>query len=532
VKKIQCALLFLSLLLTAPGYGQPAADAMAAGRYKEIYDQIQIAYYDSEGMALAARKIGELHAESPNSPYTKLAMAEYLFAQAVMSGGAGLEEVERLAIQGMAAAADSFILRAKINVLRGQAHWALLYAGNAVRLAPEKPEAHFAMGRAQQASGNAVEAARWLTRAADGMSDPRRKSNVYYWLGRAFVDENLPHLVRTRHLADAREAFRKSAELNPRAQSLNNYGWFLVHYGADPAEAEKVLTKALEIGAARRNLAVVRYAQWGTNYLAGKSRDKADSIARRTGLGTDEAFVTSAQYPALAAVPRALLKSGDIGDVDVIPAGHACRCTALVKAAHGGHAELVRELVEAGANVNAADRSQTTPLMYAVMRQDAAMASLLLSRGARPNVLNAENMTALEPAIALGAGALPAFHVLLQHNADPRAADREGNPLTFVAAKSGNLDAMRILIEKYGLDPNAKSISGTPLVGAAAFAGMEEGVKFLLHAGANPWVFYDKDNIVERLDSMKQHGSMAARRASLERIRDILAEAQKKTPRP
>ena len=47
------------------------------------------------------------------------------------------------------------------------------------------------------------------------------------------------------------------------------------------------------------------------------------------------------------------------------------------------HTEIVRLLVEAGANVNIADREGVTPLQHAKRRGYAAMVRILEARGAR-----------------------------------------------------------------------------------------------------------------------------------------------------
>jgi tetratricopeptide (TPR) repeat protein len=525
-----------------PVAGQAARDVAAEARYKKIYDKIQTSYYDSEGMSLAAQWIVELQAEFPNSPFTKLAMAEFQFAQVAMSGRkAGLDDVQSLASQANGpASADGFVLRAKVEVEKGNPDWALAYAKKAVELAPEKPEAHYAMGRAEHAKHRPVEAARWFRRAADGMSDPRRKSNLYYWLGNSLVGVDLSPTERKKYLREAWEAYRLHAELDPTPDKLNSYGWFLAHHAGDFAEAEKVLSRTLkdapDFGYARENLAVVQYQRWAADYLAGKTQRKADALEHKTGLSIDGVFVKTAEYPALTAVPRALLKSNAIGNVDVITDGEAgpggCRCTALIRAARGGNTELARDLLEAGANINAEDVLRITPLAYAVRRQHVDMTSLLLSRGARPNVFDVFNMTPLERSIGLGEAGLQAFHLLLKHHADPRTPDSNGQPLTFVAANSKNFEALRILIKEHGLDPNATSPRNRlTLLGVAAFAGMEDGVKFLLESGANPWVKHNNEPIVDILDWGPLRKTTAEEDQSLRRIRNIIAEAQKKTPR-
>jgi uncharacterized protein len=70
----------------------------------------------------------------------------------------------------------------------------------------------------------------------------------------------------------------------------------------------------------------------------------------------------------------------------------------LVAAAAGGNPDAVKLLLESGANVNASDGDGYTALMRAVMNEDAALVRELLARGAAPNARHtklAGNPTAL-----------------------------------------------------------------------------------------------------------------------------------------
>jgi ankyrin repeat protein len=64
------------------------------------------------------------------------------------------------------------------------------------------------------------------------------------------------------------------------------------------------------------------------------------------------------------------------------------RATALHGAAHRGHIECARLLLDAGGNPNARDINGETPLHLAARNHDDAMQLLLLSRGANPAISN------------------------------------------------------------------------------------------------------------------------------------------------
>ena len=77
-------------------------------------------------------------------------------------------------------------------------------------------------------------------------------------------------------------------------------------------------------------------------------------------------------------------------------------CTALMHAAYAGHLEIVQALLEAGADPNRGSKKANTALMMAVQsavhRQEhrAEIVRALLARKADPNVINKENQTALD----------------------------------------------------------------------------------------------------------------------------------------
>ena len=71
------------------------------------------------------------------------------------------------------------------------------------------------------------------------------------------------------------------------------------------------------------------------------------------------------------------------------------RMNALMLAANAGHVETVRELIRHGANVNARGEQDSTPLMYAAQNGDDAVVQALLSAGADPSARGSHGLTAL-----------------------------------------------------------------------------------------------------------------------------------------
>jgi hypothetical protein len=159
--------------------------------------------------------------------------------------------------------------------------------------------------------------------------------------------------------------------------------------------------------------------------------------------------------------------------------GSGQTATALGEAARWGHIELVRELLQAGADVNSRDNAGSTPLMLAASGGNVEAMRLLLEAGADVNAQ--DDRKGMTPLMWLAAAMHPlrvylqAAQLLLDAGADPaiEANDRttvldwanEGRPKKFVEllleagakpGKSGgiqadiNLDAFQMMIRRKG----------------------------------------------------------------------------------
>ncbi len=97
----------------------------------------------------------------------------------------------------------------------------------------------------------------------------------------------------------------------------------------------------------------------------------------------------------------------------------------LTLAVRGGSADVVNVLLDGGADINApsGDRGYS-PLMDAVYTKNIALASLLLERGADPNIRGRDLQTAV--CIAAGRGDEKMSALLMKHNADPTIPDALG----------------------------------------------------------------------------------------------------------
>jgi ankyrin repeat protein len=226
---------------------------------------------------------------------------------------------------------------------------------------------------------------------------------------------------------------------------------------------------------------------------------------------------------------------------------NADRWTPLMAAALGGWLEIVRLLLDRGADVNAVDKNGHSVLAHGICHKE--IVQILLERGANPNVQSVggyplliekivrerdediakqlvnggANVSIQEPlfgltplmgAVQYGSDAMILF--LLEKGAKVNARDKSGNTALLLAARhrprsvveallahgaeinarnkkgetalsraaEGNNDVLKLLLER-GADIDAARDNGwTPLICAAA-APNATGVDMLLEAGAN-----------------------------------------------
>lgn len=217
--------------------------------------------------------------------------------------------------------------------------------------------------------------------------------------------------------------------------------------------------------------------------------------------------------------------------------------------------EVIKLLISAGADVNAADDSGYTPLFVAVVRSDhaTAFAQTLLAEHADPNRADAGGRTPLHFAVmeheedaellkllvraganvnaADAQGATPlhvavhgdAVRVLLSAGANPNARDKRGRTPLMMRKDYGALTA---LIEQAHADPNAVDQEGRSALHLAAMPYADEGqpapieVEYLLALDADPKL---RDRTGKTaLDFAKENPDARAAAKHLERALGIL----------
>ncbi len=157
--------------------------------------------------------------------------------------------------------------------------------------------------------------------------------------------------------------------------------------------------------------------------------------------------------------------------------------TPLMHAALYAKADCVELLLNLGADVNATDDSGMTALMFAV--SDVSKVQLLINKGADVAKLSKLGRNALLLASAY-AGNASVIEALLNAGGDIRYSDKRGWTAVVLAARTGDSELVRRLLDAGGEvnGGNAEQLSpGTPLM-QAAWALDVETAKLLLERGA------------------------------------------------
>jgi ankyrin repeat protein len=132
-------------------------------------------------------------------------------------------------------------------------------------------------------------------------------------------------------------------------------------------------------------------------------------------------------------------------------------------AAYAGTIEIMRALLNAGADPRTGNDRHAAPLHWAVA--DPAKLKLLLSAGAQIDAKTVEGRTTLYLASMQPTGA-PIVKLLLDSGADPNARTLTGLTPLFPAV-SASIESVQLLLGN-GADPNSKSATGATALMAAA----------------------------------------------------------------
>ena len=180
--------------------------------------------------------------------------------------------------------------------------------------------------------------------------------------------------------------------------------------------------------------------------------------------------------PCPVALPAISYGGTDIR-IEVLPS-----VSALVMAAYNGDLDSVRKLLDRKVDING--QSKVTPLIAAVDGDRLEVVSLLLQRGANPNV-RAEFNGQVALHFAAKKGNLAVVSLLLEKGAEPNVQDPSRQTPLWSASFFNHPEVIRILVKK-GADLYHKDPAGNSAMSIAAAGGAQDAIAQLVALGLKP----------------------------------------------
>ena len=186
------------------------------------------------------------------------------------------------------------------------------------------------------------------------------------------------------------------------------------------------------------------------------------------------------------------------------------RANALFAAIRAGDGKTTASLLDDRSLLSRTDKHGATPLMHAARYADADMVRLLIERGADVNTANTEGVTPL----MWGAGDADKVRLLLAKGAKVDVRTELGRtPLLMAATYAGNVEAVKLLLAS-GAKPNdSDQFRETPLTSAAK-RGDGQIAEILIAAGCDvqaggraPLVWAAEEGNVETIACLLRHGA-------------------------
>lgn len=173
-------------------------------------------------------------------------------------------------------------------------------------------------------------------------------------------------------------------------------------------------------------------------------------------------------------------------------------------------AEVVRNMLAEGVDVNAIGKAGQPPIMLAIREGAWEVYDILLNYP--DTAYNAININRESPLMYLAViGETDRARDIIRRGA---MVNRPGWTPLHYAASTGQVETTQMLLEQ-GADVDARAFDGTTPLMMAAYAGSEEVVRLLLGAGADLHLRTEQDYTVIDWAGFKQHTRLSAKLQSL-----------------
>ena len=159
--------------------------------------------------------------------------------------------------------------------------------------------------------------------------------------------------------------------------------------------------------------------------------------------------------------------------------------TWIHRAIDGGYRqELIRTMIDHGADVNAMNKHNETAFMTACKKGNVDAIKLLFSVGTNPNIKNDDGQTWIHHTV-IGNWSREVLQVVMSHGGDVNATTKDNITALMLASRTGNVDTINVLLAA-GADPNITDAGGYTCLHDAVDVGCnKETLKAIIDHGAN-----------------------------------------------
>lgn len=156
--------------------------------------------------------------------------------------------------------------------------------------------------------------------------------------------------------------------------------------------------------------------------------------------------------------------------------------TPLHWASRGVHFEILKYLLDEGADPNIRDKNMIAPIVSIVARNHGKALMYMLLKGAEIDIKDREKETPLHIASAYGMSDM--VNILIQNGAPLEIRNAyERTPLLLAAREAGDLETIKCLVDNGAEIDTRDNSNNSPLI-LAAWRGYEEVVDYLIDKGA------------------------------------------------